>query len=131
MRLVALTVAVFALTARADDPKPAPAPARELVVGTWKMTRTDNDLPKGATAGLVVEKDGALKLSMTLNGKTDLIKGKYKFDGDKVMVVTVTDPAGETREERLAIEVTAKTLKLTDSRKKVEEFERADEPKKK
>ncbi len=130
MRLVALAIAAFALTARADDPKPAPVPAKELFVGTWKLTKTDTPQPKGTEAGLVAEKDGTLKLSLTLNGKTDVIKGTYKFDGDKTVVVTLTGPGGEVKEERLAIEVTAKTLKLTDPKKQVDEFERTGEAKK-
>ena len=131
MRLVALTIALIAppaLSSRADDPKPSP-PAKELFVGTWKLTRTDTPQPKGTEAGLVVEKDGTLKLSLTLDGKTEVVRGKYKFDGDKTVVVTLTGPGGETKEERLGVEVTAKTLKLTDPKKQVDEFERAEEKK--
>lgn len=128
MRLATLALAILALSARADDPKPAPA--KELFVGTWKLTKTDTPQPKGTEAGLVAEKDGTLKLSLTLNGKTDVIKGTYKFDGDKTVVVTLTGPGGEVKEERLTVEVTAKTLKLTDPKKQVDEFERVAEAKK-
>src|SRR5260370_684748 len=107
MRVLCLaTVACFlSVPAQAQDKKNA-----EKLVGTWTVTKSE-DAPPGAL--LEFSKDGKLKLTVTVEGKTISVQGTYKIEGDSIKV-TMKGPDGKEKTETAKIkELTLKGDRIT------------------
>jgi len=101
--------AAIAQDKKEDAKKDAPKVDAAKLVGTWEITKSPGDLPKGSM--VTFEKDGKLKVSIDFNGKKLDIEGTYKVDGDKLNV-TVKGPDGKE-------ETDTDTIKSLDDKKLV------------
>jgi uncharacterized protein (TIGR03066 family) len=112
--MAAFAVVVFLGAATAQDKKddakkePAKIDAAKLV-GTWEITKSPGDVPKGSL--VTFDKDMKLKVSIDFNGKKIDIDGTYKVDGDK-LIVTIKGPDGKD-------ETDTDTIKSLDDKKLV------------
>jgi len=55
------------------------------LVAVWKLVKSDEDAPKGATAEFT--KDGKLNISFERDGKQEKLEGSYTLEGDKLTVI--------------------------------------------
>lgn len=129
-------LAAFALPAPADDPKEKPKdkpkPAAVLILGQWKLHKTDNELPKGTTAVLEMKKDGKLTLTMELDGEKQAIEGTWKLDGDTKLTAVMKAKGMENKTVMTIEKLTEDDFVTIDEGKKKDEFKRVkkDEEKK-
>ncbi len=123
-------LAAVTLPALADDPKDKPkdkpksVPVAELIVGQWKLFKTDNELPKGTTAVLDMKKEGKLTLTMELNGEKQTIEGTWKLDGDKKLTAVMTARGMENKSVMTIEKLTDEDFVTVDEGKKKDEFKR-------
>jgi len=104
---VVLCIAVGTPLVAADKPK-------DLIVGKWEPTEKKDQTP-------VIEftKDGKVKISI----QQLKIEGTYKFLDDNNMEVETTF-MGQTKKEKMKVEVTKDELTTTDPKGEIEKFKR-------
>ncbi|HVK14784.1 MAG TPA: lipocalin family protein [Gemmataceae bacterium] len=126
--MAAFAVVVFLGAATAQDKKDeakkeaAKVDAAKLV-GTWEITKSTGDAPKGSLVSF--DKDGKLKVSIDFNGKKIEIEGTYKVEGDKLTVTVKSPPDGKDETDTNTIKLLDdKTLVIVDMEKKETELAR-------
>ena len=120
-------VVAFSASLFADD---KPKTVAEKLIGKWKLVKSGEEIPEGATATLELMKTGKLKLSITFMGKTQLIDGTYQLEDDKKLKVEMKDGKNEKKETMTIEKLTEDELITIDEKDKKDEFKRIKEEKK-
>jgi uncharacterized protein (TIGR03066 family) len=101
-----------------DAPK---ATDKDKIIGIWEITKGEN-IPKDATFEFT--KDGKVKMTLNLDGRTIKLESTYSLDGKKLTVVH-SGPDGKKAEETDTIEkLTDSEMVLKDPRGKTVEFKK-------
>jgi len=115
--LSAFAVIVLASTLAAAD-------ATKLE-GTWKLVKSENPLPPGATAHLVFIKDGKLAIKIDVGGQKLELEGTWKMDGDKLVTMQKTPDGKEQKESHTIKKLDDTDLITVDEKGKTDEFKKA------
>lgn len=116
--MAACAVVVFLGAATAQDKKDPPKdpPKTEAakidgtkLVGTWQVTTTSGELPKGST--IMFDKEMKIKVAVDFNNMKIELTGTYEVKGDKLMV-KIKGPDGKEEED-------TDTIKMLDDKKVV------------
>jgi len=91
----------------------------DKIVGTWEITKSESDAPKGATVEFT--KDGKIKMTAKVEGHEISMEGTYKVDGDK-LTTTMKMGNKEKTETAKIKSLDDSTLKIEDEKGKVDEF---------
>jgi len=103
-------------------------PSADKLVGTWKMTKSEN-LPPGGSATIVYSKDGTAVATIEVMGQKLKLEAKWKIDGDKLVMTTKL--GDKEKMDTDTIVTLSDTKPVTkDSKGKTDEFERVKEEKK-
>jgi uncharacterized protein (TIGR03066 family) len=107
----------------------------ELFLGKWKLKKTSQPLPPGFEGTLEVKEKGVMILTMSNDGKTQKLEGKWDLVGEKGKETKVKTfikiPSGKEVEETLKLEkLTDKELIMVDEADKKDIFERIKDDKK-
>src|SRR5262245_22648740 len=83
-------------TAAADDEKKGdPKSDQQLLIGTWKLVKTNQgDLPEGVQILFEAQKEGKFKLTMSRGDEKDVNVGTWKLDKKK-LALTFTEGTRE------------------------------------
>ncbi len=99
-------------------------PTAEKLAGTWKLVKSGNELPPGAEALLIIDKDGTFSMKVSIKDQKIEMSGKWKLDGNKLNV-EYTDGEEKGRKETMEItKLTADEFVTVDEKKKTDEFKR-------
>ncbi|OWK36066.1 lipocalin family protein [Fimbriiglobus ruber] len=117
---------VTATAALADDK----SKNAEKLIGTWKLSKSDEQLPPDLDARISFEKEGKLKMSFSIKGKADKVDGTWKLDGETKLTVSFKEGEKEKTEVLTITKLTDDELVTVDDKKKSDEFKRVKEEKK-
>ena len=126
LMLTFLAVA-FSTTLFAED---KPKTTAEKLIGKWKLVKSGEELPEGATATLELMKAGKLKVTISFMGTTQVIDGTYTLEGEKKLKVEMKQGENEKKETMTIEKLTEDELITIDEKNKKDEFKRIKEEKK-
>lgn len=118
LRTIAVAVVMFtAVVLTAAD--------KSKLEGTWKLDKSDSELPKGASAVIVFEKNGTFNMKIEVGTTKVELPGTWTLDGDKLTVVQ-KDPTGKQKTETMKIEKLDDTDLVTiDEKGKKDQFKKS------
>jgi uncharacterized protein (TIGR03066 family) len=107
-------------------PKPLEKKPQELLLGVWKLTKTDTELPEDAQVELEFTTNQKLYLTFWMNNNQRLTReGTYKLDGLK-LTYTLESSTGSRSETLTIKKLTETELHVIDPEEKNEYFTRLD-----
>lgn len=94
---------------------------KDKLVGTWEVTKS-KDAPPGAT--LEFTKDGKVKMTAMVEGKSMTMESTYTVDGDKITNVTKGPDGKEKKEIATITKLTDTELITKDEKGDLDEFKK-------
>jgi uncharacterized protein (TIGR03066 family) len=90
---------------------------KEKLIGKWETSKGGIKVRNEFT------KDGKVKVTVTIDGKSDTLDGTFQVDGDQVKITLKMDGA-EKKSTATIKTLTDKKLVIVDDRKRTDEFKR-------
>jgi uncharacterized protein (TIGR03066 family) len=126
--LLAVTFFVTLGLTVAQDKKDPVKDTEKLLLGKWKLKKSDDPLPPGLEGIIEFKADGKLSLVIKFEGMTQNVSGTWKLlkEGKEIDVSLKEEgPNGKEKKEVLKIEkLDEKNFITVDEKKKKDEFER-------
>ncbi|MGL6074972.1 MAG: hypothetical protein ACRC8S_12500 [Fimbriiglobus sp.] len=123
LALAAFTMLGFTLAEDKKEKTPA-----ELLIGKWKLKKTDSPVPKGFEGEVHFKEKGEMVLIIKMDGKEQKVPGKWELKGEKgkekQLYTKMTTPNGQEKEATVDIEKLTDKELIIDEKKLKDHFER-------
>jgi uncharacterized protein (TIGR03066 family) len=109
-------VGIVGTQARADDKID-----KSKLTATWKLVKSDEEAPKGATAEFT--KDGKLIVQFEMDGQQQKLEGSYTLEGNKITAI-IKKGENEDKDVLTITTLTDDKLVIENKNGKKHEFEK-------